>query len=174
MVDKLGRTALHICAANNDMVGLKRLLSSGAKTTIKDVNGNVPYELATDPKLKVELGGKLEEIKITRPVYTSIPPKNNKKLIRINPKKINVPPPGVPPMMPPVRPVLKTHQNGFTKPATVSFATLATSKPPATSLEVQSIPAPKPEKVSFLELPQDKKPALDSRSDDDSGSDSDR
>ena len=137
----------------------------------------MPYQLASDCNLKVELGGKPEEIKITRPSYPVMPLKNNKKLIRINPKKINVPPVGVPPPGPPGGLKKSENGNGFSKTTTVSFATLATPKPPTSKpSEPPVAPVQKPEKrpVSFLELPQDKKATVESRSDDDSGSDSDR
>jgi len=173
LVDKRGRTVLHICAANNDTVGLKRLLASGAKTDIKDINGNLPYELASDRSVVVELGGKPEELTVNRslPSYRAKVPPKGAKVIRLNPKKIPVPPTGVTPLHTPITgPTAGPKLNDKTEPSCKTDPLMGTldalTKAPAESDKVEKL-------STVLNLPQDKKMDLESRSDD-SGSDSDR
>lgn len=80
-VDKLGRTALHLAAQGNYLEGAKKLLSEGASTKLKDSKGLLPHELSTDGELVKLLGG------------TPLPA--DKKVIRINPKMINMVPPNM-------------------------------------------------------------------------------
>jgi len=79
--DKQGRTALHIAAQGNYLEGAKKLLSEGASTELKDNKGLLPHEHATDAELVKLLGG------------TPLPA--DKKVIRINPKMINMVPPNM-------------------------------------------------------------------------------
>lgn len=199
--DKRGRTALHICASNNDTIGLKRLLSSGAKKDVEDINGNVPHQLTNDPKLVVELGGKVEEKpKFGGPPSFPVIPSNVPGNIIVNPKKINV---SIPPQIPRntvINPLPDKIENKFDyidqinrermekvrlknipKKAPVQIEPL---KPPVKVL--QPVKAPdidkklekKDEKKSTLVLPQDKTYKVqDSHSgseNDDSGSDNER
>lgn len=184
LVDKRGRTVLHICAANNDTVGLKRLLASGAKKDIKDINGNLPHELASDRSVVVELGGNPEELSINRslppPYRSSFHEKSSKdfvpkgaKVIRLNPKKIPVPPSQLPITAIITGPDTITGPANDDKadPSSISTDPLLV---PLDALTKAPTESDKVEKLSnALSLPQDKKMALDSRSDD-SGSDSDR
>lgn len=79
--DKQGRTALHIAAQGNYLEGAKKLLAEGASTELKDNKGLLPQEHATDAELVKLLGG------------TPLPA--DKKVIRINPKMINMVPPNM-------------------------------------------------------------------------------
>ena len=171
LVDKRGRTVLHICAAKNDTVGLKRLISYGAKKDVKDINGNLPYQLASDRSVVVELGGNPEEVLPKVPPkkvpfhHAAAPLPNTKiisnKVIRINPKKIVLPALQKPTSDVPVAP-----RKNIT----------ASDKPPNVALTSVATPSERKESSIALALPQDRKSyqVSDSRSDDDSGSDCER
>ena len=171
LVDKRGRTVLHICAAKNDTVGLKRLISYGAKKDVKDINGNLPYQLASDRSVVVELGGNPEEVlpKVPPkklPFQHAAPPLSNTKIlsnkvIRINPKKIVLP--ALQKTTPDVPVATRKNNISSVKPPIVPSTSLAT-------------PTERKESSIALALPQDRKSyqVSDSRSDDDSGSDCER
>ena len=185
LIDKRGRTALHLCALKNDKVGLKRLLAEGANKEIKDVNGNFPHQLATDASLVVELGGKIESLK------RKIPPKKTTlaKVIRINPKKILVNS-NVPQAPNSEKPVPQAYLEDTTIPKAPQYKKFLKNAPSTvqvgqnTAMKINrkltnlkapatvDAPVKKEKQISALVLPQDKK--IEERRSDDSDSDSER